>query len=58
VEFYNAGGVANDNLDPLIRPLGLSANEIDDLVAFLYSLTGSNVDAIVADAFAAPVGDP
>jgi cytochrome c peroxidase len=27
------------------------------LVAFLQSLTGSNVDTLVADAFAAPVGD-
>ena len=58
VEFYNAGGIANENLDPLIRPLGLIASEIDDLLAFLFSLTGDNIDAIVADAFAAPVGDP
>jgi cytochrome c peroxidase len=58
VTFYNAGGVPNENLDPLIRPLALSEAEIDDLVAFLRSLTGDNVDVIVADAFAAPVGDP
>ena len=57
VEFYNGGGVANELLDPRIRPLGLSDAEIDDLVAFMQSLTGSNVDVIVADAFAAPVGD-
>jgi cytochrome c peroxidase len=58
VEFYNAGGIANENLDPLIRPLSLSDAEIDDLVAFLRALTGDNVDLIVADALAAPVGDP
>lgn len=57
VEFYNDGGVPNELLDPRIRPLGLNEREIADLVAFLESLTGDNVDAIVSDAFAAPVGD-
>jgi len=57
VRFYNQGGVANENLSPLIKPLGLSNSEIADLVAFLQSLTGSNVDKLVADGFAAPVGD-
>ena len=58
VEFYDAGGVANEGLDPKIKPLGLQDREMDDLVAFLRSLTGDDVDEIVADAFAAPVGDP
>ncbi|MEJ2455212.1 MAG: cytochrome c peroxidase [Candidatus Thiodiazotropha sp.] len=57
VDFYDAGGVPNELLDPLIRPLHLSETEKEDLVAFLMSLTGSNVDTLVADAFAAPVGD-
>ncbi len=57
VRFYNEGGIPNPELSPLIRPLGLSEAEIDSLVAFLASLTGSNVDQLVADAFAAPVGD-
>jgi cytochrome c peroxidase len=57
VEFYNQGGAANDNLDPLIKPLRLNAQEIDDLTAFLQALTGSNVAALVSDAFAAPIGD-
>ena len=56
VLFYNKGGVPNEVLDPLITPLGLSDGEIDDLLAFLRSLTGSNVDALVADAHAAPIG--
>jgi len=57
VEFYNRGGIANENLDPLIKPLNLTALEITDLTAFLESLTGDNVKELVADAFAAPVGD-
>jgi cytochrome c peroxidase len=54
--FYNRGGVPNEVLDPLIRPLALSDAEIDDLLAFLLSLTGGNVDTLVSDAFAAPIG--
>ncbi len=57
VEFYNRGGIANENLDPLIKPLNLTALETADLTAFLESLTGDNVKELVADAFAAPVGD-
>ena len=57
VNFYNHGGVANENLSPLIKPLGLSDAEVADLVAFLRALTGGNVEALVADAFAAPVGE-
>jgi cytochrome c peroxidase len=56
VLFYNDGGVPNEVLDPLIAPLGLNDIEIDDLLAFLQSLTGDNVDALVADAHAAPIG--
>ncbi len=54
--FYNRGGVPNENLDPLIGPLGLTDTEISDLLTFLQSLTGSNVDDLVTDAFAAPIG--
>ncbi|MCC7411820.1 MAG: SCO family protein [Gammaproteobacteria bacterium] len=57
IEFYDRGGVANELLDPRIRALGLTAQEKDDLVAFLENLTGDNIDTLVADAFAAPVGD-
>jgi cytochrome c peroxidase len=39
VKFYNQGGIPNPNLDPAIRPLGLTDVEIDDLVQFLESLT-------------------
>ena len=57
VEFYNRGGVVNENLDSLIKPLNLNAQEKKDLIAFLNSLTGNNVAELVSDAFAAPIGD-
>ena len=57
VSFYDAGGTPNETLDPLIRPLGLRADERDDLVSFLEALTGSDVNTLVSDAFAAPIGD-
>ena len=57
VEFYDQGGVENELLDPLMKPLNLAQQEKEDLVAFLESLTGSNVNMLVADAFEAPVGD-
>lgn len=57
MNFYNKGGVENSLQDPRIKPLNLDQNEQDEMVAFLKSLTGSNVDLLVSDAFAAPVGD-
>lgn len=39
VERYNLGGESNLNADPLLRPLGLTEQEVDDLVAFLEGLT-------------------
>ncbi|MFL6605535.1 MAG: cytochrome-c peroxidase [Steroidobacteraceae bacterium] len=42
VDHYNKGGDLNDPfLDPDIRPLALKEGDIDDLVAFLASLTSS-----------------
>jgi cytochrome c peroxidase len=38
VEFYNKGGGANPHLDPAIKPLGLSKQELADLAAFLKAL--------------------
>jgi len=58
IDFYDAGGTPNEGLDPLIRPLRLNPAQKRDLVAFLKSLTGSNVDALAADARLAPIGDP
>jgi len=57
VAFYNQGGVANENLDPLVKPLRLSEGEIDALIAFLQTLTGNSVETLVMDAYAAPIGN-
>jgi cytochrome c peroxidase len=57
VAFYDRGGAPNPELDPRVHPLHLSAQEASDLVAFLESLTGSDVEALVADAESAPVGN-
>ncbi len=57
ISFYNKGGIPNPGLDPSIRPLGLTDGEMADIVAFLESLTGDNVETLVRDAFAAPIGD-
>jgi cytochrome c peroxidase len=41
VAFYNKGGEWNKNLDERMKPLRLSNQEFDDLVAFLKALDGS-----------------
>lgn len=48
VEFYNDGGTQDvfGNKSPLITPLGLSDSEMDDLVAFLESMSGSEVTMV------------
>ena len=47
VAFYNAGGGGENEFaatkSPLIQPLGLSDAEMDDLVAFLESLSGEEI---------------
>lgn len=57
VNFYNQGGIPNKNLDSMIKPLNLANTEVTALTAFLNSLTGDNIDLLVADAFSAPIGD-
>ena len=39
VEFFNKGGERNPFLDAEMKPLGLTASEVDDLVNFLGALT-------------------
>ena len=39
VEFFNKGGERNASLDAEMKPLGLTASEVDDLVNFLGALT-------------------
>ena len=50
VEFYNRGGEDNPLKDPLLRPLGLSTEEMGALVSFLKTLTGSNVKQLENEA--------
>ena len=63
VEFYNKGGIKtsgkmkNDNISPLMFPLSLSENEVENIVEFLKTLTGSNVNELILDAKAAPIGE-
>ena len=57
VEFYNKGGVKNEVLSPLIKPLNLTEKEVNNLVEFLKTLTGSNINELILDAHAAPIGD-
>ena len=40
VDFYDRGGIPNQNLDPRIKKLNLTDQEKKDLVAFLKSLSG------------------
>jgi cytochrome c peroxidase len=42
IAFYNAGGVAHQNKDARIHPLGLTTAEQADLIAFLTTLTDWN----------------
>ena len=57
IEFYAAGGEPHAGQDERIRPRDFSEQDKADLVAFLEALTGSNVDALAADARTAPIGD-
>ncbi len=45
MELYNRGGDKNAWLSPLIQPLNLTEQEIDDLVAFMHALTGDVTNA-------------
>jgi cytochrome c peroxidase len=46
VEFYDRGGNPNRNLDPALKPLNLSAQQKQDLVRFLESLTSSAISEL------------
>jgi cytochrome c peroxidase len=48
VEFYNKGGIPNRNLDSNIRPLHLSEQQKQDMVAFLKSLSGEGWQSVKA----------
>ncbi len=49
IDFYDRGGIANANLSKEIKPLHLSAQEKQDLIAFLESLTGDVTNVSVPE---------
>ena len=51
MDLYNRGGEANPHLSPKLRPLGLSAVEIDALVALMEALAGEGYQDVVPAAF-------
>jgi len=57
VEFYARGGVSNPLLDRKIHPFEIEEAEIEQLVSFLRSLTGGDVDRLIADGNSVPIGD-
>jgi cytochrome c peroxidase len=57
VRYYNCGGAPDPGKDPKVHPLGLTEDEIHDLVAFLESLNGDNLERLTAEAREAKSGD-
>lgn len=57
VEFYDRGGIDNPDKDSRIHPLGLTTAEKVALVAFLKTLTGDNIAALIRDARRVPSVD-
>jgi cytochrome c peroxidase len=45
MDHYNKGGVPNPNLDGGMQRLGLTEPQIDDLVAFMETLTSTSIAA-------------
>ena len=52
IDFYDQGGGDDPNKSPLMKPLGLSAEEKKALLAFLESL--SSIEPIIVEAPALP----
>lgn len=48
IDFYDKGGTPNEHLDPLIKPLHLSAEDKKALIAFLLSLHGEGWQQVQA----------
>ena len=57
IDFYSSGGLDNPLLSPLIEPLHLSEEQRGQLLAFLMALSSPDVDMLISDGIAAPVGD-
>jgi cytochrome c peroxidase len=46
VQFYNRGAGKNPHRDPVVEPLGLSDEEVNDLTEFVKALSGSKEDSL------------
>ena len=57
LRFYNAGGIAHPDLDPLLRPLSLKQSQLNDLESFLRALTGDNIEQLASDGRSEGIGD-
>ncbi len=57
IDYYNAGGIPHEGLDPRLRPLKLDRAQRAALVAFLESLTSNSIAELVEDARSQPIGD-
>jgi cytochrome c peroxidase len=49
VDFYDRGGGPVEDKSPLLKPLSLTPNEKEDLIAFLKSLSGPEIDVTYPD---------
>jgi cytochrome c peroxidase len=56
MDHYNKGGVPNPYLDGGMQRLGLTEPEIDDLVAFLFTLTDTRFEKLNTKSLAAQRG--
>ncbi len=54
IGFYNQGGAMVAGQDPRIRPLGLTAQDLKDIEAFLQSLTSPDIACLVSEARISP----
>ena len=54
VLFYNQGGPGHPMQDPRIHSLGLSQTEVNELVAFLNSLTSPDIECLISEARVSP----
>lgn len=57
LSFYNNGGIAHPDLDPLLRPLKMNPSQLRDLESFLRALTGDNIQQLAADGRSTAIGD-
>ena len=57
LRFYNEGGIAHPDLDPLLQPLGMEQSQLLDLENFLRALTGDNIQQLTVDGRSTTIGD-